>query len=92
MMADFAPVVPTTLPYSKWLLQWNIHMRSAEDTVRVPPEASHITTLLVSHHWITLLADHPDETLVRFFIVGISSGFRIGFNHPEGTLSSAKKI
>ena len=67
-------------------------MRSAEVTARVPPEATHITTPLVSHHWSTLLADKPDETLVRFFIMGISSGFRIGFNHPEGTLSSAKKF
>ena len=66
-------------------------MGTASEIVRVPLEATYVTTPLVSNHLSTLLAGHPDETLIRFFIYGISRGFRIGFNHPLSNLSSAKR-
>ena len=66
-------------------------MSTATETAWVPPDATRITTPLVSSHWSTLLAEHPDETLVKFFLTGIKLGFRIGFNHFPGTLRSAKK-
>ena len=97
-MADIPPTRPTTQPYDKWLHQWSLHMgtaseivRVASEIVRLPLEATYVTTPLVSNHWSTLLAGHPDETLIRFFISGISRGFRIGFSHPLSNLSSAKR-
>ena len=90
-MVDIVQIIPATQPYSKWLLQWNSHMSTATETAWVPPDATRITTPLISSHWGTLLAEHPDETLIKFFLTGIKLGFRIGFNHFPGTLRSAKK-
>ena len=87
----YPPTRPTTQPYDKWLYQWSLHMEMAAEIVRVPLEATYVTTPLVSNHWSTLLAGHPDETLIRFFISGISRGIRIGFSHPLSNLSSAKR-
>ena len=39
----------------------------------------------------TILAEHPDQSLVKFFTSGILDDFRIGFNHPKESLWPAKK-
>ena len=91
MVADITPTMPTSQPYSEWLLQWNSHMRSAQDTMQVSFEATHITTPLILHHWSILLAEYSDKALVRFIITGISNGFKIGINHPAGSLLSVQK-
>ena len=50
-----------------------------------------ITTPLSSSAWESLLAEHPHQELVRFFISGISNGFRIGFKHTNPVLKQAWK-
>lgn len=64
----------------------------ALETVRVPQVATYATTPIVSSHWSTLLAEHPDEILIRFFISRIISEFRIGFSQPLRALYSAEKL
>jgi len=91
MIADATPTAATTYPYHKWLFYWASHMTGVSGTVRVPPEATHVVTPLVASNWVTMLQDHPNQHLVTFFITGINNGFRIGFNHPPGSLVSAKK-
>ena len=61
------------------------------DKIYVPLEATAVITSLVSGNWKTLLAEHPDHSLVKFFTSGIADGFRIGFKHPTETLRPAKK-
>ena len=36
-----------------------------------------------------MLASHPIQQLIHFFLEGISNGFRLGFNHTQSTLKSA---
>ena len=91
MMADLTHAAHSSQPYSKWLLQWNSHMAMAQETTRVPPQAAYVTTPLIANHRSSLLANHPDETLVRVFITGVTSGFRIGFSRPPNCLLSSKR-
>ena len=64
---------------------------SSPSTIHVPPQARLITTPLSSSAWEYLLAEHPHQELVRFFISGISNGFRIGFKHTNSILKQAQK-
>ena len=64
---------------------------SSPSTIHVPPQARLITTPLSSSAWEYLLAEHPHQELVRFFISGISNGFRIGFKHTNSVLKQARK-
>ena len=57
----------------------------------MPLEATAVITPLVSSNWKTLLAEHPNQSLVKFFTSGIADGFRIGFKHPTESLLPAKK-
>ena len=65
--------------YDKWVSAWTSHLEGSSLTVRVPPEASAISTPLNVDNWRKMLADHPNRPLVEFFIAGITEGFRIGF-------------
>ena len=66
-------------------------MTGVSDSVHVPPAATLINTPLVHCNWQALFAVHPDQSLVEFFIAGITNGFRIGYNHPKEPLRPAKK-
>ena len=91
MMANITQATFSAQPNSDWLCQWNSHMASADQTTKVPHEATYITTPLNVRHWSALLDVHPDKSPVGFFIAGISSGFRIGFNRPSTVLSSSRR-
>ena len=78
-------------PYDKWLPTWKAHMTEMPDKIYVPLEATAVITPLVSSNWQTLLAEHPDQSLVKLFTSGIADGFRIGFHHPKESLQPAKK-
>lgn len=66
-------------------------MTGVSDSIHVPLAAMTVITPLVPSNWQALLKDHPDQPLVKFFITGITDGFRIGFNHPQEPLRPAKK-
>ena len=55
----------------------------------MPPEA--ITTPLQPKEWQRSLSAHPNTSLVTFFILGLTDGFKIGFNNPTSKLHSAHK-
>lgn len=75
--------------YEDWIPKWKLHLAGSDDTVRVPPSATTITTPLITETWLSLLADHPDKALTKFFITGISQGFRIGYTTKQSSLKSA---
>ena len=57
----------------------------------MPPEATAITTPLQPKEWQRSLSAHPDTSLATFFILGLTDGFKIGFNNPTSNLRSAHK-
>jgi len=91
MMANIESTATPTQPYKNWLLSWASHLSGVPVIIHVPSTATSVTTPLVSSRWKALLTDHPDQSLVNFFITGITYGFRIGFNCPPQPLVSAKK-
>ena len=54
-------------------------MTGVPDSIHVPLAATTVITPLVSSNWQALLKDHPDQSLVKFFI----TGFIIGFNYIQ---------
>ena len=58
---------------------------------QVSSAASVITTPLVLSAWCMMLISHPQWALVHFFLHGITTGFKIGYNLPSTTLKSTKK-
>ena len=78
-------------PYQEWVPAWNALLADLPVDVKVPHEATAITTPLNSKNWARLLSSHPNQELVQFFITGISEGFRIGFKSPPQPLKSAKR-
>ena len=77
--------------YNDWIPAWLSHLTGLPEVVKVPPEATAITSPLVAKNWETLLASHPNAQLTDFFIKGILQGFRIGFKQPLKSLVSAKR-
>ena len=59
-------------------------------SVKVPQEASTITTPLVLTAWRHLLIAHPNRALTHFFLQGIAAGFWIGYNPPSESLKPSK--
>jgi len=78
-------------PYQEWVPAWNAHLSDSPSTVKVPHEATAVTTPLKAENWASLLATHPNQELVQFFINGITRGFRIGFKSSPKPLKSAKR-
>ena len=80
---------PQCQSYSAWLADWTSHLKNSSHSIRVPPEATAITTPLQPKEWQRSLSAHPDTSLVTFFILGLTDGFKIGFNNPTFKLRSA---
>ena len=78
-------------PHKEWVPGWNAHLAGSSSDVRVPQEATAITTLLNAMNWASLLSTHPNQELVQFLLTGISEGIRIGFKNSQKPLKSAKR-
>ena len=63
--------------------------RSPSPHCRLPME---IFTPLNIHQWTQQLQSHPDGRFFSYIIQGISSGFRIGFNHSHTVLSASSNL
>ena len=50
-----------------------------------------INTPLYPKEWQRSLSTHPDKPLTRFFIDGLTNGFKIGFNNPTCKFHSAHR-
>ena len=91
----FREVQPTepdqSTSYSTWIRDWIGHLTGVSSSILVPSGATAITTPLVQVQWQRYLSNHPNNTLVNFFITGISQGFRLGFNRQLSQLKSARK-
>ena len=64
----------------------------ALDTFRPPHGASpefvldygaHSPLILILSEWTALLANHPDQSFVKYIVEGIQNGFCIGFNRQH---------
>ena len=88
--ADLLPAQPP-LPGTEWVQRWLQQTAAAPKRPLVNEEACAIHTPLVVPAWRRLLAGHPDQSLVQFFLRGVSEGFRIGFSAPLLTLRPARR-
>lgn len=61
-----------------------------ESIVRLPREATQITTPLIAPAWEQALAAHPDPEFRQYILQGIRQGFHIGYNRHAGPATSAK--
>ena len=75
----------TTKPPACYSKSWLSHISRAPESIKIPPEATRISTPLVPKQW------HSDRQLTHFFISGITSGFRLGCKTPLQTLKSSHK-
>ena len=57
--------------------------------VILPPEMKHIQTPARLEVWKQLLASHPDQQFAGLILEGLSSGFRVGFQHHSSQLRQA---
>ena len=64
-------------PYTADLLQLNYCTEINPEIL--PPHALKITTPFIASQWEAPLVNHPDRHLVRYLLIGITEGFRIGF-------------
>ena len=64
--------------YDSGLPLWKNHLLNISETPAVPPLACQIHTPLNLQSWQYHLSRHPNQQLVKYFLEGISSGFRIG--------------
>ena len=82
---EAAMTTVVSLSYEKWISRWTSHIGRADDVICVPSAATAITTLLVIHNWLSLLANQPYKYLTSFFTTSLSHGFQIGYN-PQNSL------
>jgi len=83
----------TSVPaYDEWLPLWQRHLSTTQlqENPPIPQSAQQIYTPLIVANWQFHLKDHPNQELVRYFLNGLRTGFRIGFSTPA-TLHSARK-
>ena len=85
--------IPVSSPprVRKWLPAWLRHIRCNLDTPKIPPIACRVTTPLVFTTWRHFLATHPDQEMVQFFLQGLVTGFKVGFNYHHASLRPTKK-
>ena len=89
LLSPTAAPVPAT--QQEWLTAWTLHTRDNPSLPLVPPEACKVTTPLILMTWRHLLATHPVQEMVYFFLQGLGTGFRIGFAYHQSALKSAKR-
>jgi len=77
--------------YDKWISAWISHLGWSLPIIRVPFEASAISSPLNADNWRKSPIDHPDRPLVKFFITGLTEGFPIGFKEQSKPLRSSKR-
>ena len=65
------------LPDITWLKKWLEITATPTIVPKIPPSACVISTPLLLPAWTNLLAGHPNQKLVQFFLDGISNGFRL---------------
>ena len=68
------------MPYPQWLQQWLGHLTPLPLFSKIPLQASYIRTPLIHAIWLHHLQHHPHQDLVQYFLQGISTGFRVGFD------------
>ena len=88
---EFQPLPPCSQSYNTWLADWVSHLSNIPSSILVPPKAANITTPLKHSRWQLYLLNHPDTALIKFFVNGITQGFRLGFNSPLSSLTSAQR-
>ena len=66
-------------------------MKEVPTAIQVPLQAYYIHTPLIIHKWQEALVKHSHQPLVAFFLMEISQGFTIGFNHSPDKLKSARR-
>ena len=66
-----------------WLHHWLQTTCRAPDTPQVPPEACVVTTPLALSAWCHMLISHPHRSLVHFFLQGIATGFKVGYDYID---------
>ena len=76
--------------YFSWLPAWVDLIISPPTQVILPPSACIITTLLNHSSWKMQLSSYPNQDLVLFFLKGISTRFRIGYQTHAPNLHSCK--
>ena len=86
-MEDLQDILTDTTWLEKWLRTPAAHAAA----FKIPSSACAISTPLSLPAWMDMLASHPNQLLVHFFLEGISNGFRPGFNHRQSTLKSARR-
>ena len=67
------------------------HTAGERGPLAVPNIACSIVTPLAPSTWLYFLSAHPSQALVKFFIQGISQGFRISFKSTSVKLCLAKR-
>ena len=83
-MEDLQDILTDTTWFEKWL-----RIPAARAVAfKIPSSTRAISTPLSLAAWMDMLASHPNQQLVHFFLEGISNGFRLGFNHGQFTLKS----
>ena len=75
--------------YNQWLPTWLDHLISGSHPGTIPMEACHIQTPLNKAAWQHHLRDYLYQDLPKFFLEGISNGFRVAYNGSN--LQSAGK-
>jgi len=83
--------ITTAHTYIDWIPAWTAHLCYSANGIKVPQEATSISTPLIPSTWRTLLASHPNCQLVQLFISDVSHSFCIGFKQLSKPLKSAKR-
>ena len=81
----------THLTYEDWLPLWREHLKNTPELPMVPQAACNINTPLNIGSWQHYLSTYPNQELAKYFLEGISKGFRIGLATPLYPLRSAQK-
>ena len=68
------PISEITQEYSSWLVLWSEHIKSNPNTTHLPLAACKVTTPLKPDAWHLMLATHPEQSLIKFFIEGMDHG------------------
>ena len=81
----------TDVPEHTWLSQWYVITSSSPIYPRVPAIACRVSTPLSLSGWRIMLQGHPNRDLVHLFLIGITQGFKIGYNYITATRKPAKR-